>query len=174
MSLTQDIRTPPRQTGENISQMEPGQHMIMIRRAIRVAQKFRFECQTGCTECCRQQGFVYLSEADLARAARFVGLSAAAFERKYVYRTRNRMRLRVPRRTHCYFLENGGCGIHPAKPTQCRIFPFWPELVDHPRAWAKTARYCPGIGQGPLIQIKSPPAQAEKIPPGVPKLSAYW
>ena len=61
------------------------------------------------------------------------------------------------------FLVEGGCGIHPAKPTQCRIFPFWPELVDHPRAWAKTARYCPGIGKGPLIQIKSARAQAEEM-----------
>src|SRR5260370_42675544 len=114
MSLTQDIRTPPRQTGENISQMEPGQHMIMIRRAIRVAQKFRFECQPGCTECCRQQGFVYLSEADLARAARLVGLSAAAFERKKVYWKSNRMRLWTPPRHHCSFLENVGRGLHPA------------------------------------------------------------
>ena len=128
-----------------------------------MAQKIRFECQPGCTECCRQQGFVYLSEADLARAAKYVGLSAAAFERKYVYRTRNRLRLRVPRRRHCYFLKKGGCGIHPAKPTQCRIFPFWPELVDHPRAWAKTARYCPGIGKGPLVQIKSARALAEEM-----------
>ena len=88
---------------------------------------------------------MYLSEADLARAAKFVGMSRAAFERKYVYRTRNRMRLRVPRRAHCHFLYEGGCSIHEAKPTQCRIFPFWPELVDHPTAWAKKAKYCPGI-----------------------------
>ncbi len=40
------------------------------------------------------------------------------------------MRLRVPRRSHCHFLFDGGCAIHPAKPTQCRIFPFWPELVE--------------------------------------------
>ena len=97
------------------------------------------------------------------RAAGFVGMSAARFERKYVYRTRNRLRLRIPRGAHCHFLRDGGCRIHPAKPTQCRIFPFWPELVDKPRAWAKTAAYCPGIGQGPLIQIKSARARAEEM-----------
>lgn len=135
-----------------------------------MAQKIRFECQPGCTECCRQQGFVYLSEADLARAAKFVGLSRAAFERKYVYRTRNRMRLRVPRRAHCHFLVEGGCSIHEAKPAQCRIFPFWPELMDSPRAWAKTAKYCPGIGKGPLIQIRNAQAQAEEMRQEHPKL----
>ena len=29
----------------------------------------RFECQRGCTACCEQKGFVYLTEGDLARAA---------------------------------------------------------------------------------------------------------
>ncbi len=104
------------------------------------------------------------------RAANFVGMTAARFERQYVHRTRNRMRLRVPRRTHCHFLHEGGCGIHPAKPTQCRIFPFWPELVDSPKVWLKTAKYCPGIGTGPLIQIKSARAQAEEMRQEHPKL----
>jgi len=113
----------------------------------------RFECQRGCTECCRQRGFVYLTEQDLVRAAAFLGITPEAFERRYVYRTSRLLRLRVPRNAHCHFLNAEGCSIHAAKPTQCRIFPFWPELVDSIREWRKTASYCPGIGKGPLIQI---------------------
>jgi len=128
-----------------------------------MAEGLRFECQPGCTECCRQQGFVYLTEADLARAAGFLGMTPRAFERKYVYRTRNRMRLRVPRDVQCHFLVDGGCSIHPAKPTQCRIFPFWPELVESRREWKKTARYCPGMGRGPLIQIEAAREQAREM-----------
>jgi Fe-S-cluster containining protein len=79
----------------------------------------------------------------------------SAFERKYVYRTRNLRRLRVPRAARCHFLKDGGCSIHPSKPTQCRAFPFWPELVEGPRAWRKTAGYCPGIGKGSLVQIQT-------------------
>jgi Fe-S-cluster containining protein len=120
-----------------------------------MAQGLRFECQPGCTACCRQQGFVYLTEEDLIRIAGFLGMSAAEFERKYVYRTRNLQRLRVPRASRCHFLSDAGCGIHPAKPTQCRIFPFWPELVESRREWRKTARYCPGMGSGPFIQIET-------------------
>ena len=115
----------------------------------------RFECQPGCTACCEQKGFVYLTEADLPRAAAFLGMSAQAFERKYVYRTRHQMRLLVPRDSTCHFLYEGGCSIHPAKPTQCRVFPYWPELVDSRREWLNTANYCPGIGKGPLIQIET-------------------
>ena len=62
-----------------------------------MAEALRFECQPGCTECCRQKGFVYLTDADLPRMADFLGLTVQQFERKYVYRTKNRMRLRVPR-----------------------------------------------------------------------------
>lgn len=113
----------------------------------------RFECQPGCTNCCNQSGFVYLSEDDLTRAARFVSMSPADFERKYVYRTRHELRFRKPRDRQCPFLVENGCSIHPAKPTQCRTFPFWPELVEDRDEWKRTRRFCPGIGKGPLIQI---------------------
>ena len=128
-----------------------------------MAEGLRFECQPGCTECCRQQGFVYLTEADIARAAAFLGMTAEAFEKEYVYRTRRRMRLRVPHAVQCHFLLDGGCSIHPAKPTQCRAFPFWPELVESRREWQKTARFCPGIGKGPLIQIEMAREQAREM-----------
>ena len=128
-----------------------------------MGEGLRFECRPGCTECCRQKGFVYLSDADVERVAAFLGLTPADFERKYVYRTRNRARLRVPRDATCPFLLEGGCSIHPAKPTQCRIFPFWPELVESRREWLKTARYCPGMGTGPLVRIETAREQAEEM-----------
>lgn len=117
-------------------------------------ESVRFTCQRGCINCCDQQGFVYLTEDDVKRAAKFTGMSRRAFEAKYIYRTRHQRRFRKPRDKQCPFLLGQGCGIHPAKPTQCRTFPFWPELVEHPAAWKRTgAAFCPGIGKGPLIQI---------------------
>ena len=137
-----------------------------------MAEGLRFECQPGCTECCTQQGFVYLCEADLERAAGFLGLTPEEFERKYVYRTRNRMRLRVPRDASCHFLNGNGCSIHPAKPTQCRIFPFWPEMVESRREWRKTARYCPGIDKGPLVQIETARGLAREMREAHPAMYA--
>ena len=115
--------------------------------------EFRFECQKGCTNCCEVDGFVYFTEEDLKKAARHVGMTAAAFEKKYIYRTRHLLRMRKPRGSQCHFLKDGGCGLHPDKPTQCRLFPFWPEVVETRQAWHRTAKSCPGIGKGPLIQI---------------------
>lgn len=132
--------------------------------------RLRFQCQPGCTACCEQRGFVYLTDADLERAAAFTGMTAAEFERKYVYRTAKRMRLRTPRGKRCPFLAGGGCSIHPAKPTQCRIFPFWPEIVSSRREWIETAKYCPGMSKGPLISIRTVREQAEEMRKGYPAM----
>ena len=123
----------------------------------------RFECQPGCTNCCTQKGFVYLTENDLTRIAKFLQVTAAEFERRYVYRTARQIRLRVPRQVQCHFLRDGGCSIHPVKPAQCRIFPFWPELVDDKREWRKTAAWCPGIGKGELVQIETASVLAKEM-----------
>ena len=113
---------------------------------------------------------MYLTEGDLARAAEFLGMKPKAFERKFVYRTRNLRRLRIPRVAHCQFLKDGGCSIHPAKPTQCRAFPFWPEVVKTPKAWKKTASFCPGIGKGPLVRIRTMREVAEEMRAAQPRL----
>ena len=112
---------------------------------------FRFACQPGCTACCSVEGYVYLSEADLRRAAAFLGLTPRTFERRYVYRTRHLLRLRKPSRAQCHFLGECGCALHPAKPTQCRAFPFWPEFAGSRREWNKLTSYCPGVGQGGVV-----------------------
>lgn len=87
------------------------------------------------------------------RIAAFVGLPVAEFEARYIYRTKHLRRLRKPKGSQCRFLRPDGCSIHPVKPVQCRLFPFWPELVADRSLWQDAGRRCPGIGQGDLIQI---------------------
>jgi uncharacterized protein len=132
----------------------------------------RFECQPGCTNCCRQKGFVYITQADLERMAKFLQLTVGEFEQQFVYRTKHLMRLRMPRHTQCHFLREDGCSIHAVKPLQCRIFPFWPELTDDKREWKKTARYCPGIGKGELVQIEAARSLAGEMRAGYPGMYA--
>ncbi len=116
--------------------------------------EYRFRCQKGCSQCCEVKGFVYLTESDVLQAAQYLGLSPEEFEARYLYRTRHTRRLRKPGNgRQCHFLVNGRCSIHAVKPVQCRLFPFWPELVEDRRAWAKTGKWCPGIGVGKLVQI---------------------
>jgi Fe-S-cluster containining protein len=128
----------------------------------------RFTCLRGCTSCCRERGFIYLTELDLRRAAEFLGMRNREFERRYVYRTRHLLRLRKPRVAQCPFLGEEGCTIHPAKPTQCRAFPFWPELVGDRKAWNEAAGYCPGMRTGPLVSIESVSRVAGEMQAGYP------
>ena len=113
----------------------------------------RFRCQSGCTKCCEVRGFVYLTENDLSRAASYLHMSCEDFETKYVIRYPTLLRLRKPLNSQCYFLTETGCSIHPVKPVQCRVYPFWPELVEERTAWEAEAKSCPGIGKGKLVQI---------------------
>ena len=109
-------------------------------------------------------GYVYLSEEDVTRIALLLGQSQAAFEKQYVYRTKHSRRLRKPGRgKQCGFLKEKQCGIHEAKPVQCRLFPFWPELVESRSAWEKTGEWCPGVGQGPLISIAAAVQVADEM-----------
>ena len=114
----------------------------------------RFQCQPGCIKCCDAHGYVYLTEHDLARMAEYTGMTVAEFEAKYVFRTKHLLRLRKPKDRQCHFLTKSGCSVHEVKPVQCRLYPFWPELVAHRDIWDyEGKRKCPGIGQGELIQI---------------------
>ncbi len=109
-----------------------------------------------------------MTKANLKRAAALLGMSVRTFEARYVYRTRHLLRLRKPRGAECPFLTEAGCAIHDAKPTQCRAFPFWPELIGDRKEWRATARRCPGIGRGPLISIDAALRVAGEMREGYP------
>lgn len=115
----------------------------------------RFSCQPGCTRCCTQKGWVYLSVEDVPRLAAFLGMGADELQRRYVYATKHTLRLRKPRQGYCPFLKAEGCSVHPAKPTQCRVFPFWPELIEDRKELEETARWCPGIGKGAVVPAET-------------------
>jgi len=130
--------------------------------------EIRFACQPGCTKCCDMEGFVYLTEDDLNKAAAYLNLTPEEFEQRYVYRTRLQRRLRKPRGSQCTFLTAEGCSIHAVKPTQCRLFPYWPHLLESRHEWENTAKRCPGIGQGELVQIGEARERAEEMKTAYP------
>lgn len=114
----------------------------------------RFECQ-GSGKCCLshgQYGFVYLTLKDRKRIAKHLGLSTSAFTRKYCKKNLGHFCLDEGKRSECQFLSSDKkCGIYEARPTQCRTWPFWPELMGA-KGWKKeVAAFCPGVGKGSVI-----------------------
>lgn len=115
----------------------------------------RFECQ-GSGKCCTSHGefgFVFLTLEDRRRFAQFLGISTATFTRKYCDKNEHGVfHLKEDsKNTDCMFLKNKRCSVYEARPTQCRTWPFWPEVMS-PKAWSRdVAAFCPGVGRGPLI-----------------------
>ena len=82
-----------------------------------------FQCRR-CNACCRQPGFVYLSEQEAGEAARFLNMDAFDFVNRFCeVQDRKRLVLKKHADEACVFLTDSGCSIHPAKPGQCRDFP---------------------------------------------------
>ncbi len=116
------------------------------------AEGLRFTC-TACGECCRgpDPGYVEVDEDMIARLAGHVGLSPDAFSRKYVRWVSNLgvYSLIEKRNGDCIFWsDEQGCTVYEARPTQCRTFPFWPEVIATPEAWDEYATDCPGMTRG--------------------------
>ena len=107
-----------------------------------------FVCQR-CGNCCRIDGQVRLTDADISRLAAFLGLSERDFIERYTRLARDRrgLTLRDSPDGACILLGPSGCLAHPAKPMQCREFPTrWTNpdwrswCAGRPRATPMTER----------------------------------
>lgn len=112
----------------------------------------QFECQ-GSGKCCTSRGeygHVYFSKEDRIKAAKFFKISEAEFRRRYCHQVEGQWALKDPedKSPDCIFLKDKRCTIYEVRPTQCRTWPWWPEVMQ-PKAWNKSvASYCPGVGKG--------------------------
>jgi hypothetical protein len=111
----------------------------------------KFQCQ-GSGNCCTSHGefgFVFLTLEDRRRFAKQLNISTAAFTRGYCEMRDGVWHLKEdPKNPDCMFLKNKRCSVYEARPTQCRTWPFWPEVLN-PKAWTKeVASFCPGVGKG--------------------------
>lgn len=121
------------------------------------ADGLKFECQ-GSGKCCTSHGefgFVYLTLDDRKRFAKFFKLSTSAFTKKYCSKHNGIWHLNEdPKNPDCSFLINKRCSVYEARPTQCRTWPFWPEVMNA-KSWQKdVASFCPGVGKGTLHTAK--------------------
>jgi len=130
-------------------------------------QGLRFEC-TGCGNCCTgAPGVIWISDEEIRRAAEHLKISVDQFVKQYCHSLDGRVSLKEKSpNSHgeydCIFLhelepavdENGRmqrrriCEIYPVRPLQCRLFPFWPGVLQSRRVWDSVARGCPGMNQG--------------------------
>ncbi|MFN3696248.1 MAG: YkgJ family cysteine cluster protein [Pseudobdellovibrio sp.] len=111
----------------------------------------KFECQ-GSGNCCTSHGefgFVFLTLEDRRRFAKHFNMTTSAFTKQFCDLRDGVWHLKEdPKNPDCMFLKNKRCSAYEARPTQCRTWPFWPEVMN-PKSWQKeVASFCPGIGKG--------------------------
>ena len=102
-----------------------------------------FEC-TQCGQCCQGYGGTYVSEADIAAIACFLGIPAATFKTRYCLTSGGKALLAQRADGYCIFFEKN-CSIHPVKPRMCRRWPFIPAVVTDAANWRAMSNSCPGI-----------------------------
>jgi hypothetical protein len=107
---------------------------------------------------------VWFTPEEADAMARAVGLSTEDFLDRYTRRAggrRSLKELKIDGRHDCVFLDRTTrpgkaiCGIYKARPSQCRTWPWWPEVVESPESWAETKQRtpCPGMGNGALHSL---------------------
>jgi len=81
----------------------------------------RFSCQR-CGRCCGgEPGFVWLTETELEKVRRFLGLAKDVFVARYLRRVGRRWSLREQANLDCVMYD-GGCVVYRVRPGQCRRF----------------------------------------------------
>lgn len=112
----------------------------------------RFRC-TRCGHCCTgAPGYVWVNDEELAALAEHLGEPLRQVLDCYTRPVGNRRSLREKANGDCVFYDKrAGCTVYPARPRQCRTWPFWESNVITPETWDRTCEICPGSGQGDLI-----------------------
>jgi Fe-S-cluster containining protein len=123
-----------------------------------------FSC-TRCGACCTgAPGYVWVSPEEIQELATFRGETTEEFSAKFVRRVGNDYSLIEKPGGDCIFWDrNAGCTVYPARPKQCRSWPFWPENVKTARDWEHVQAVCPGSGRGRVYTIEEIQSSIELV-----------
>jgi Fe-S-cluster containining protein len=96
------------------------------------------------------EGVVRVSREEATAIAALLGIGERWFRRRYLVAIDDGWRgIRLQKDGSCPFLgPDMLCKVYEARPLQCRLYPYWPELVMSGQGWHNEAKRCEGIGRG--------------------------
>ncbi len=111
-----------------------------------------FEC-TRCSRCCRHDpGYVFLSENDIKKLSKVIGVDRKEFLARYckVVNLGGFIRISLIEKSNndCILWADGGCTVYKSRPLQCMTYPFWSSSLNSREDWDALSRNCPGINRG--------------------------
>lgn len=120
-------------------------------------EPLRFEC-IQCGRCCSGGGdyHVFLSAVEAERIRKALQIGQAWFRRRYLRRLDSgELTVALREDGRCGFLDaQGRCRVYAQRPTQCRTYPFWPEVLRSRAAWRAEAARCEGIDRGAAVPLE--------------------
>jgi hypothetical protein len=127
-----------------------------------------FDC-TGCGNCCKTTGNVYMSPEEVSSAASYKNMTTSEFIDLYADCTlettsaskaisagdgevpwillQNREPKNAEGPAACVFLdrETNQCGIYSVRPIQCSTYPFWTNILESEQNWNAEVRRQDGV-----------------------------
>jgi Fe-S-cluster containining protein len=125
----------------------------------------RFQC-TQCGNCCTgPEGYVWVSDPEIAQIAEFIGKPLGEVKLEHTRQVGKRVSLNEFANGDCTFFDSQtrGCKIYPVRPRQCRTWPFWNSNLASPESWRHVQKVCPGAGNGNFFSLEEIEAQAAVI-----------
>jgi Fe-S-cluster containining protein len=104
-------------------------------------------CETCRGQCCRWGGYVWVTEDDITAMAEIMNQSLEAFADQYLKAAYGRLSFQErlwEGEYHCAMFDRftHRCLVYPARPEQCRTFPFWEQYRTN---FIKLLELCPGV-----------------------------
>jgi Fe-S-cluster containining protein len=141
-----------------------------------------FEC-VACGKCCRGPTNVFINQEEAAAIADHLKMSKLKFMNKYTEdrllktnqpidddnvtdasgdvvislksKPSSTQQAGSYDKEECVFLDaNNKCSIYPVRPTGCRTYPYWPNIVMGEAEWTAEASRCDGINIASRINSK--------------------
>jgi len=103
-----------------------------------------FQCQQS-GNCCRAEGYVYVTPDDVAGMAAILGVSVAVFRETYVVQDEGWDVVASPsHRPNCFLDSENRCQVYAARPRYCRDYPGCPDVWPD-REFSAHLKKCPGL-----------------------------
>lgn len=110
-----------------------------------------FEC-TRCGNCCTgEPGAVYVTDEEIEAISAHLGRMREAVIIEHTRMVGGLQALQEKPNGDCVYFGDRSCAVYPARPKQCRTWPFWLNNLRSGERWQKARTRCPGIGKGRLF-----------------------
>lgn len=122
---------------------------MSIQKGIWFKNGLRFTCNK-CGICCLgKPGVVWVNKEEMVEISNHLNIPIEKFSKEYLRKVFDRHSLIELKNGDCIMYENG-CKIYPARPYQCKSFPFWLTNLETESEWNSLKKFCPGIDCGKL------------------------